>query len=179
MDRSLPDPVRALRQELAALKRHQRSAALRQRWQGKVREFPTSFTSLAALSAFNINGFTATGFLNLDPGAWTIHARTIASVENSTTAQNYTGRESFQSRLSMADHNNLSAIISDVDVSYAQPSAAPESFYGSGFLDVQMGMFGLAVSDHSFSAVVRVQCWDTESAGHAVIWNTKIMATPV
>lgn len=175
-DRNLPNPDRALQDLLSLQTRKLGETRLRQRWSGKVRTFPDSTVPGNTRTSFSPDGFDTVGVGQLDPGAWVVLARVILSVENSITAQWFTGRETAQVRLYQLGEDQ--SLLEELDLSFAAPASTPEPFWGSGFLDLQMNMFGFITSDAPLTIAVIAQVWDTEQAAHPVTWRTKMMALP-
>jgi hypothetical protein len=179
MDRSLPTPRNALRNELTTLRRRTHVTRLRQRWTGKVLTFPPSTLVTVTRTAFSLASFETIAILPIDPGAWAVTGRTILTIRNQPGVSLYTGREGAQARLAVVDPQLPDVILEEIDISYASPSATPEPAHAGGALDLQLNMFGLAVTEEPRAIIVMAQAYDTEEAAHECSWYTKIMAVPV
>ena len=74
MERSLPDPRHAFKNELTLIKRQIRQIRTRQGWPGKVQQTPLSMLSGARRTGYSDLGYSTAAILRLDPGAWTLIA---------------------------------------------------------------------------------------------------------
>jgi hypothetical protein len=162
MERSLPDPRHAFKNELALMKRQIRQTRSRQGWPGKVQTTPLSTLTGATRTGFADTGYTTTTILRLDPGAWTLTGRASASVPV------FTGREVFYTRL-------VTATGEVIDYVAAAPAATPG---GGGWMDQPVMLFGLVTLPEPMEIQLQVQAVDT-GASHACNWHHKMMATPV